>query len=98
MLPKENPLSKYNDFFYMESGMGNMPIYIFKFGQRGFLVEMHLNEKGANGQRAKVYSLIFNDEYDFQIDKQLKQVIRSTFDSLYEGICEIIDGALKNGK
>lgn len=95
-LPKDHPLALFNDFFYLESGMGNMPIYIFRFGERGILIELHLNEKGSD-PRAKLYSLKFDNEYDFKIDRLIKTVVRESFDSLYDGIKEILAGeARKN--
>lgn len=93
-LPKDHPLALFNDFFYLESGMGNMPIYIFRFGERGILIELHLNEKGSD-PRAKLYSLKFENDYDFKIDRLIKTVIRGSFDSLYDGIKEILAGEVR---
>ena len=93
-LPKDHPLALFNDFFYLESGMGNMPIYIFRFGERGILIELHLNEKGSD-PREKLYSLKFENDYDFKIDRLIKTVIRGSFDSLYDGIKEILAGEVR---
>ena len=93
-LPKDHPLAEFNDYFYLESGMGNMPIYIYQFGTRGILIELHLNEKGSD-PRARIYSLKFENEYDFRIDALIKTVVRETFDSLYEGIKEILKEEVK---
>lgn len=89
-LPKDHPLAGFNDYFYLESGMGNMPIYIFKFGEKGILVELHLNEKGSD-PRARLYSLDFENDYDFKIHGLLKTVIEGNFDKLYNGIVEALN-------
>lgn len=81
-LPKDHPFSEFNEYYYMESGTPNMPIYLWKKGDRGILVELYLNDK-ENGPRGRIYSLKFDGEYNFDLDKSLKDILGITLDGLY---------------
>ena len=82
MLPKDNPLSKFNEYFYLDSGTGKMPIYIFKFGNKGILFELHLNDK-ESGPRGKVFTVTFENDYDFKLNDAYKSFVRRTIPELY---------------
>ena len=91
-LPKDHPFSEFNEWFYLESGSPfiRMPIYIWKKGSNGILVEMYLNDR-ENGPNARVYSLLFGTEYDFNLGKTLhNRIIRKTDDELYSAVYEVV--------
>ena len=90
MLPPDHPFYKFKQYFYLESGNHNMPIYIFKFGEDGILIELFLNDK-VNGPRGRLYKVKFNNEYDFNLVKSYKQIIRKTVEELYFSIANIIN-------
>lgn len=88
-LPLDHPFSEFNNYLYMESGTPKLPIYIWKKGNKGILVELHLNDK-ENGPRGRIFSMKFYDEYNFDLEKCLGDVIRPTLDELYSGLADII--------
>lgn len=90
MLPNDHPLAGYNNYFYLKSGTYSMPIYIFKFEKDGVLIELRLNDK-QNGPSAKMYSLIFEDEYDFKIAKSMPTIQRRTEEELYTTLNNILN-------
>lgn len=81
-LPNDHPFAVFNEYFYMESGTPKMPIFLWKKGNKGILVELYLNDR-ENGPRGRIYSLKFDDEYYFNLDKALKNVTGGNLDDLY---------------
>lgn len=81
-LPNDHPFSQFNDYFYMESGTAHMPIYLWKKGDNGILIELYLNDK-ESGPRGRIYSLIFEDEYNFKLDRNIRNVLGENLDDLY---------------
>lgn len=93
-LPDIHPFSIFNKYFYMESGTANMPIYLWKKDNKGLLVELYLNDK-ESGPRGRVYELLFSDEYNFDLNKQLRNVVGyNNLDDLYSAMVRCIQEEL----
>lgn len=90
-LPKDHPFAEFNEYFYIESGSARMrmPIFVWKKENRGLLVELYLNDR-ENGPRARFYTLIFEDEYLFNLDRNIRNVTRNTEEELYSAVAESI--------
>jgi len=94
-LPESHPFYVFNEYLYMESGTPKLPIYLWKKGNKGILVELHLNDK-ESGPRGKVYELSYDDEYYFELGKLLRNVVGySNIDDLLNALAEIIQKELK---
>ena len=95
-LPKDHPFAEFNEYYYLESGSikMRMPIYIWKKGDKGLLVELYLNDT-INGPRARFYTLIFENEYVFDLDRNIREITRKTEDELYlavkNGVREVLN-------
>lgn len=94
-LPSDHPFAAFNDYFYLESGSKPMPIYIWKKGNEGVLVELYLNDF-INGPRARVYSVLFDDEYYFELNKNIRNITRKATDDLLEATAEYVKGVLNS--
>lgn len=83
-LPSDHPFAEFNEYFYMESGSPKMrmPIYIWKKGNKGLLVELYLNDR-ESGPRARIYTLIFDDDYLFNLDRNVRNINKRNEDELY---------------
>lgn len=88
-LPEFHPFAVFNEYYYMESGTSQMPIYLWKKGDKGILVELYLNDK-ESGPRGRIYSLKFSGEYYFDLDKHLNSVFGSNLDDLYSKMVKAI--------
>lgn len=96
-LPIDHPFARFNEYLYMESGSQRlcMPIYIWKKGSKGILVELYLNDR-INGPRARLYTLIFEDEYLFKLDRNIKNINNHSDEDFYPFVAESIKEALDN--
>lgn len=90
-LPLDHPFSQFNEFLYMESGTPKIPIYIWKKGNKGILLELYLNDH-INGPRGRLFLMNFEDEYNFSIVKAMGQDIsRPRLDELYKTMTDILN-------
>lgn len=94
MDPKVHPFENLKPYLYMEAGTPNLPIYMFKFGNEGILIELHLNDK-INGPSCRFYKIAFSDEYNFELVSSYKDISRDTTDQLYETINKILESEVK---
>ena len=88
-LPNDHPFAVFNEYYYMESGTSKMPIYLWKKGDKGILVELYMNDL-ISGPRGRIYSLNFDGDYYFNLDKNLRNIIGSTTDDLYDKMVQNI--------
>ncbi len=80
--PNDHPFSIYNKNLYIDSGTWEMPIYIFKFGNKGVLVECHLNDT-INGPHCRLYDVDFPDDYDFKLVRTFTELFASSTNDLF---------------
>lgn len=72
-----------------------MPIYIWKKGNKGLLVELYLNDR-ESGPRARIYTLIFDDDYLFNLDRNVRNINKKTEDELYLTVAKSIKEVLES--
>lgn len=94
--PEYHPFSQFNDCIYLESGSsGSMPIYIFRFGERGALVELNINDR-LNGPHARVFNVTFNGDYYFDLTGKSKDIWDNNPDYVMNSVVEMLE-EMKNG-
>ena len=94
--PDTHPFSEFNRYFYLESGTINMPIYIFKFDDKGAMIQLHFYDK-INGPHGRLYGMTFQDEYNFELSGKILDIEGSTENSVLKKISNLL-GAMRDGR
>ena len=97
----DHPLSEFNDYLYLDSGDSgvalNMPIYIFRNEEKGWLIEMHIpnrNFKKVNSPTARIFGVKFFNDYDWELGRKLRVIEDSTIDGLNTKVARYLKGKL----
>ena len=97
----DHPLSLFNDYLYLDSGDSgvamDMPIYIFRNGEKGVLIEMRIpsrNFKKINNPSATIFGVKFYNDYDWDLGRKLKVIEDPSIDGLNSKVAKYLKGKL----
>ena len=91
MIPQDHPFRRYMKYYYLDSGSQMMPIFLFRWDEiHGTLIELFLNDKDS-GPRGRAYSVKFETDQYWELNKGSRDIIRKTYDELYDSFCHILD-------
>jgi len=95
----DHPLSEFNQYLYLDSGdsgvANNMPIYIFRKGDFGILVEMHIPSpdfRKINTPKATIFRVDFVNDYDWKLGKKTIIFEEPTIDALNKRVAKYLGG------
>ena len=94
--PDTHPFSEFNRYFYLESGSVNMPIYIFKFDNKGAMIQLHFYDR-MNGPHGRIYGMSFQDDYNFELTGKCREFEGETESLILEKMSRML-GAMRDGK
>lgn len=88
---EDHPFYHFNKYLYLKSGNHKMPVYLFKDGMRGILVEIVMPNNQINLPKATLYFVRFRDEYYWDLGKKIRTIENADSDYVYQTVAHKLE-------